>query len=126
MSSAGVSPRWIILFGTLALTLVLVNGIMLTLADQADHGTSVAAQYCGQSHERFPVECSVTGVYDCDSHYVLQSDCIGVGEVVLDREGTMIAWCGYTAFDAPTSPSCIKYNRTPEGTNCVTTNLCNQ
>ncbi len=118
------STHWIILFGTLALTLVLLNGIALTLDRQQPSG-DLADQYCQANYERLPSTCPITAVYDCQSHVVLRSgNCPSVGDIILDTDGSFIEWCGYATLGPDAPPDCQPYYRTPSGADCLVTNVC--
>ncbi|MBI5037239.1 MAG: hypothetical protein HZC01_00815 [Candidatus Kerfeldbacteria bacterium] len=119
----GISARWIILFGLLALSLVLLNGIAINV-NQANPDKEIAERFCGQRHAQYPIECQVDQVFGCADHYVLRSTCVGVGDVVVKASGETILWCGYTTFGGAESPSCDAYERIAAGQTCLTHNLC--
>ncbi|MFH0804891.1 MAG: hypothetical protein V1916_01705 [Patescibacteria group bacterium] len=122
----GVSALFITLFGLLALSVVLLDGIAVSAQQrrEAQAGTRVATNNCGQMHVVFPAQCPITAVYRCGGRYILRTDCVGVGDVVLDSRGGYQGWCGYTSFDGP-SPTCQGYNTDHTGTDCTKgTNLC--
>ncbi|MFA6553768.1 MAG: hypothetical protein WCT27_05055 [Patescibacteria group bacterium] len=122
----GVGMQAIILFGTLALAVVLLNGIAINVKqnERAQSGKSTARGYCGQPYEKLPAECSITEVYSCGTHYLLKNNCLGTGEVVLAANGAFQAWCGYTALDG-TPVSCQSYWLDSQGNDCrLTNNLC--
>lgn len=120
-----MSARFIILFGLLALSVVLLNAIAITI-NQHNDGDVVAQRYCGQSHQRYPLDCTIDGVFDCSDHYVMRSTCFGVGDIIVDQHGTFIDWCGYAVFGGSQSGSCDRYEIDPQGNRCaIANNLCN-
>ncbi len=121
-----MSSTAIILFGLLALTVVLANAIVITANEQnaIAAGRNTALGYCGESHPRHPDGCIITGLYQCEDYYILQSNCIGVGDVILDKQGATVDWCGYTSLDTP-APTCQYYRYDNQGANCLqSNNLC--
>ncbi|MDD5040318.1 MAG: hypothetical protein PHY34_04175 [Patescibacteria group bacterium] len=126
----GVQAVSIILFGLLALSVVLLNAISITV-NQRKHaaamersGETAAISFCGTAHSRFPEQCLVARAYQCGGTYILQSNCIGVGEVILDKNGDFLKWCGYATLDQ-TAPDCGRYWMDAQGRDCTATkNLC--
>ncbi|MFZ6035787.1 MAG: hypothetical protein ACOYUK_01470 [Patescibacteria group bacterium] len=123
MHSGGISARWIILFGLLALAMVLLDGIALSV-NRGDSADDRAESYCATVPRQFPAECPVTQVYACGQRYIVRSECVGVGDLIIDQQGSVISWCGYTTFDATQAPDCRPYE-THQGELCPPThNLC--
>jgi hypothetical protein len=122
----GVGMQAIILFGTLALAVVLLNGIAINVKqnEAVQDGKEIAIGYCGRTHQKLPPECTITEVFDCGDHYLLKNNCLGTGDIALATNGSFQAWCGYTSLDgAPVS--CQPYWLDPQGRDCqLTKNLC--
>jgi hypothetical protein len=121
--SIGISARTIMLFGLLALTVVLVDAIAILQSegDQQQTGKARAISYCGKTHEKFPSQCPITQVRQCGQAYLLQSDCIGVGNIILSSRGTFLDWCGYNTLDTA-GKDCGQYINS---TDCIgNINLC--
>ncbi|MFH1207870.1 MAG: hypothetical protein V1668_04750 [Patescibacteria group bacterium] len=122
----GVGMQAIILFGTLALAVVLLNGIAINVKqnEAVQSGKSIAVGYCGQTHDNLPPGCTITEVYNCDSHYILKNNCLGTGDIILSASGAFQTWCGYTSLDgAPVN--CQQYWFDAQGHDCrLTKNLC--
>ncbi|MFA5051608.1 MAG: hypothetical protein WC544_00925 [Patescibacteria group bacterium] len=122
----GVSMMAIILFGTLSLSVVLLNAIAINI-DQNTHaqsGRKTAVGFCGQPHPNLPAGCQVSEVYNCGDHYLLKNNCLGTGDIVLDINGKFVNWCGYASLDGPAT-SCQAYWRDAKGQDCrLTKNLC--
>ncbi len=126
LDQSGVGMQAIILFGTLALAVVLLNGIAIKVKqnEKAQKGEEVAIGYCGKAHEKLPAECSVIEVHRCGANYLLINNCLGTGDIVLNHTGGMEAWCGYTSLDG-TTVSCQQYWFDSQGNDCrLTKNLC--
>lgn len=122
----GVGLQATILFGTLVLAVVLLNGIAINVKqnEKAQNGKSIAVGYCGQTQKNLPPECTITEVFSCGDHYVLKNNCLGTGDVILTGGGAFQAWCGYTSLDGA-AVSCQPYWRDPQGRDCqLTKNLC--
>lgn len=126
LDQRGVGMQAIIIFGTLVLAVVLLNGIAITLKknEAVKSGRDVAVGYCGQTHQKMPTGCKVIEVYNCSDHYLLINNCLGTGDIVLSSKGAYQAWCGYASLDgAPVS--CQPYWFDPQGRDCrLTKNLC--
>ncbi len=130
INQKGVSSFAIILLALLVLVVVLANGIAISVRKdkvaQADQlsGLEIALSYCSSTHEKFPEQCKVSRVYQCDSNYLLRTGCIGVGDVILSKSGDFVRWCGYTSLEGE-APSCGTYWVDTSGSDCTKTkNLC--
>jgi hypothetical protein len=124
----GVSSLSIILFGLLTLSLVLLDGISITLNNNETYrllkGKEKATASCFKANDKFPPECYATSVYKCDSRYILDSNCLGVGNVILDKFGDYYAWCGYNSLEG-NNVACGKLIKNKNGGDCLKTkNLC--
>lgn len=122
----GLTMTAIILFGTLSLSVVLLNAIAINVkqSEQMHQGKDVALGYCGQAHPNLPTGCLVTEVYNCGDHYLLKNNCLGTGDVAIDKYGNFMNWCGFASLDGP-STSCQAYWQDPQGRDCrQTKNLC--
>jgi len=122
----GVTMMAIILFGTLALSVVLVNSIAIKTNQQqhATRGKSVVVGYCSHTQSSLPPECTISEAYACGDHYMLRNNCLGTGDIVLDSHGAFVAHCGFTSLDG-TAPSCTAYWTDPSGQDCHNhKNLC--
>jgi len=126
----GVTAFAIMLLALLVLTLVLLNGISISLnkKNQAQTnivaGEEIAISYCGNSHQIFPPGCLISRVYECDGNYLLRSGCLGVGDVILDKDGEYANWCGYTSLEGKPS-NCGEYWIDVHGDDCTeSNNLC--
>lgn len=126
----GVTAYSIMLLALLVLSLVLLNGIAITLKQnqktQANIpiGLETAVNYCGITHRIFPSECIINRVYECDGNYILRSGCLGVGDVILDKDGDYANWCGYTSLEGAL-PNCGDYWIDVTGKDCTkSNNLC--
>lgn len=122
----GVTGLTIILFGLLTLAVVLLNGIAMTAQGKAHQRAQEqkVAGYCSQTHEKLPPECRITEVFRCGERYILRSNCLGVGDVIVGREGQLVTWCGYSSLNAP-SQDCRPYLSDKKGRDCTkTNNLC--
>ena len=123
----GISAMSVILFGLLSLTLVLVNiiSIQTSQAKKTRAGLTKAVQYyCGTNHEKFPSECLVTKTFDCSGYYILQTDCLGVGNVILDNRTEFLDWCGYNSLDTQ-AKSCAESLDSSKWQTCLKSdNLC--
>ena len=129
-NNRGVSSFIIMLLALLVLTVVLIDGIAITVRknEQAQAsiktGEQIAIDYCSQSYEIFPEQCKVSRVYKCDEYFILRTGCIGVGDVIINNKGEYINWCGYTSLDGD-SPDCGEYWIDIYGQDCTeTNNLC--
>lgn len=123
----GISALSIILLGMLALSVVLLDAISINLQQRsalAEQHTSVADQYCFRSHEKYPPECNVTSVQHCGQYFMLTSNCLGTGVVIVNSQGEYLDWCGYTTLEGvPTS--CGQLTIDSQGKNCANAkNLC--
>jgi len=126
----GVSTFAIMLLALLVLSVVLVDGIAITVRKNEEakagiiSGEKIASNYCTQSHEIFPVQCKISRVYKCDEYYILRTGCIGVGDVIINNKGEYINWCGYTSLEGE-APKCGQYWIDVYGLDCTeTNNLC--
>ena len=126
----GVTAYSIMLLALLVLALVLLNGISISLKNNekarasVKTGTDVAINYCGATHQIFPRECIITRVYECDGNFILRSGCLGVGDVILNKNGEYANWCGYTSLDGEL-PNCGEYWLDVYGQDCIeSNNLC--
>jgi len=126
----GVSSFGIMLLALLVLTVVLVDGIAISMRknEQANadlkSGEQTAVGYCSQSHEIFPEQCKISRVYKCNEYYILRTGCIGVGDVILNSQGKYANWCGYTSLEGD-APECGQYWIDVYGQDCTeTNNLC--
>jgi len=126
----GFSSFSIMLLALLVLTLVLVNGIAITVRNDARANTGImsayeiATRYCSQTHEIYPEQCKISRVYKCDEYYILSTGCIGVGDVIVNNKGEYLNWCGYTSLDGD-SPECGEYWIDVYGQDCTqSNNLC--
>lgn len=125
----GISVNSIILLGLLALSVVLLNGISISVkraeAGQAKKSDlETVTSYCWRPHEKFPSECSITKIFACDSGYLATTDCFGVGDLILDKSGNYAGWCGYTVFGEP-EEDCGRYWIDSGGKDCFkSNNLC--
>jgi len=126
----GVSAMSIMLLALLVLSVVLLNGISITLKNneaveaQETIGIRTALGYCNKSHEKHPIECNITEIYRCDSNYLLRSACYGVGDIILSNSGDYVRWCGYASLDGQRS-DCGRYWFNEKGKDCTKfNNLC--
>jgi len=124
----GISVFSIMLLALLVLSVVLLNGISIVIRQkekiQLQKGKRIAISYCAQSYEKFPPECKITKVFQCDNKYLLRSSCLGVGDVVLNQQGKYVKWCGYTSLDGR-GIDCGQYWIDAEGNDCTQfKNLC--
>lgn len=117
----------IMLFGLLVLSVVLLDGMAISVnaPEQALANRNVVRRmYCHKAYGTFPPQCLVTAMYSCGDHYILQSSCLGVGEVIVGERGQFQAWCGYNAFGTK-SPDCQPYRLDARRRDCTKTdNLC--
>jgi len=126
----GVSSFAIMLLALLVLTVVLVDGIAISVKKNEEAkagimtGEQIALNYCSQSHEIFPVQCKISRVYKCDEYYILRTGCIGVGDVIINNNGEYVNWCGYTSLEGE-APECGQYWIDIYGQDCTeNNNLC--
>ncbi|MFA5135149.1 MAG: hypothetical protein WC505_05210 [Patescibacteria group bacterium] len=126
----GISAVAIILLGMMALSVVLLDGISINLKQKEEARAAVAAglqravALCGNPAERLPEDCPIVAVYQCDANYILTSDCMGVGDVLLSGSGEYVAWCGYASIDTAVR-ECGRYWLDAEGNDCTLgNNLC--
>jgi hypothetical protein len=125
-NNKGVSATAIILFGLLSLTLVLVDiiSIQTSQAKKTQANVVQATRYCGQNHEKFPPQCPVTKTFDCAGYFILQTDCLGVGNVILDGQAEFQEWCGYNSLDTQ-AQSCAESLDSARWQGCLESdNLC--
>ncbi|MDP2684127.1 MAG: hypothetical protein Q8P20_03650 [bacterium] len=129
-NNLGVSSFAIMLLALIVLTVVLVNGIAISMRnnEQANaglkSGEQIATDYCLQSHEIFPEQCKISRVYKCNEYFILRTGCIGVGDVIINNKGEYINWCGYTSLEGQT-PECGQYWIDVYGNDCTeNNNLC--
>lgn len=129
----GVSSMSIILLGLLALSVVLLDGIAISVNQKNARIQKNALQekiysaYCFNDSIYYPPGCNITKINKCDNHFVLSSDCLGVGNIVVNNDGKVVVWCGYTSFDSKPAPDCGKYQVDAQGNNCLLTkNLCSK
>ena len=123
----------IILLGLLSLSVVLLAGIAISVNQKNARNQINARQekiisaYCFNDSIYFPPGCNIITINKCDNHFVLSSDCLGVGNIIVDNNGKVIVWCGYTSFDSQPAPDCSKYKVDTQGNNCLLSkNLCNK
>lgn len=124
----GIASASIILFGLLALTVVLINGISIgvqRINDTAtEKGLNTVVSYCHQHHEKYPQTCLVDEIYPCRESYIFRSNCIGVGDVIYNNKGEFMDWCGYTSLDG-SGVACSTYWLDEKGNDCLKNkNLC--
>ncbi len=129
-NNRGVSSFAIMLLALLVFTVVLIDGIAITVRknEQArtgiKSGEQIAMDYCDQMYEIFPEQCKISRVYMCDEYYILRTGCIGVGDVIINNQGKFINWCGYTSLDGE-APECGEYWIDVYGQDCTeNNNLC--
>lgn len=129
-NNKGVSSFAIMLLALLVLTVVLIDGIAISIRKNEEakagikSGEKIATDYCSQKHEIFPEQCTITHVYKCNEYYILRTSCIGVGDVIINNQGKYINWCGYTSLDRD-NPECGQYWIDIYGHDCTeTNNLC--
>ncbi len=125
-NNKGVSATAIILFGLLCLTLVLVDiiSIQTSQAKKTQAIVARASRYCGQNHQKFPLQCPVTRVFDCAGYFILQTDCLGVGNVILNGQAEFKDWCGYNSLDTQ-AQSCVESLNSARWQSCLESdNLC--
>ncbi|MBU0597989.1 hypothetical protein KKF61_03245 [Patescibacteria group bacterium] len=115
------------LLGLLALSFVLLDGITIKVNQvlaNAQQGREAALGQCFNVHDKFPRDCIVNQVYRCDKTYIIRTDCLGVGDVILNNQGEYQNWCGYTALDGA-QPQCGQYLIDEAGRDCLAgKNLC--
>ena len=127
----GVTVFAIMLLALLVLTVVLLNGISISIKQQeqaraAGNGApvNITQTFCNTSYRIFPPECRISKIFQCDSQYLLETNCIGVGKVILYESGSEKVWCDFTSFEG-TRVECTEYWTTEKGGACpVTNNLC--
>lgn len=129
-NESGISSFAIMLLALLVLTVVLIDGIAITVRKnekakvEVKSGKQIARDYCSQSYEIFPEQCKISRVYKCDEYYILRTGCIGVGDVIINSRGEYINWCGYTSLDSE-PPDCGEYWIDIHGQDCTEdNNLC--
>ncbi|MFH1236388.1 MAG: hypothetical protein V1685_05660 [Parcubacteria group bacterium] len=111
----GVGTTAILIFAVFALTLVLGNGIMMSLnnqrkADMAQAqiaGFEVVQQLCGEAYNQNTPECKITRAVACGKYFLLRSDCEDTSPVLLNTSGVVIGTC--SSDGALTAERCEKY-----------------
>ncbi len=120
------------LLALLVLAVVLLNGISISIKQQEQARAAVrnsstvniAQTFCNTSYSVFPQECKISKVFQCGSQYLLETNCHGVGKVILDQSGKEKVWCDFTSFEG-TWVECSEYWETESGDTCpITNNLC--
>ena len=128
----GVTVFAIMLLALLVLAVVLLNGISISVKQQeqarAAAGSSasvnIAQTFCNKSYRVFPQECRISKIFQCDSQYLLETNCLGVGKVILYKSGNEKVWCDFTSFEG-TRVECSAYWKTENGSACaMINNLC--
>lgn len=128
----GISAVAIILLGLMALSVVLLDGISINLKQKEQAraaevaGKQRATALCGNVAEQLPRECPIIEVFQCDASFILRSNCIGVGDILLNSKGEYVAWCGYTSIDTEVR-ECGRYWINDNGDDCMlSNNLCGE
>ncbi len=118
------------LLALLVLSLVLLNGISISLKNNREAraniatGLEIAISYCGGTHQIFPSACIINRVFECDGNFILRSGCLGVGDIILNKNGEYANWCGYTSLEGAL-PNCGEYLIDVTGKDCTKyNNLC--
>ena len=115
----------IILLGLLSLSVVLLNGISITINQKNASREKIISAYCFNGSNLYPPGCNITKINRCGNNYILGSDCLGVGNIIVNNDGKILDWCGYTSFDSTPAPDCSNYQVDARGNNCLLTkNLC--
>ena len=130
-NKSGVTSFAIRLMALLVLTVVLIDGIAISVRKNetaragVKTGEQIAVDYCSQTHDKFPEQCKVSRVFKCDEYYILRTGCNGVGDVIINAKGEFVNWCGYTSLDGNT-PECGDYWIDVYGNDCTEedNNLC--
>jgi len=120
-----MNKRWLVfcIIAIAAAALIIVF-IVFVGNDETEPDSETIMQYCQQLHENYPPTCPITKIYQCDDYYILGSDCLGTGDLIVDSQGNLLSWCGYTAIDTK-STDCGEYWLDKSGANCTeTNNLC--
>ena len=111
----GISTTAILIFAVFALTLVLGNGIMISLnnrqkADIARAqivGFEVVQKLCGEGYDQNTPECSISRAVACGKYFLLRSDCEDTDPVLLNTKGEVLGTCSSTGLI--TVERCEKY-----------------
>lgn len=129
-NNSGVTSFAIMLLALLVLTVVLVNGIAISVRQDKQAKNSIktsaeiTAYYCFNPYQIFPEQCKISQVFKCDNEYILRTECIGVGDVIIDNQGVYKNWCGYTSLEGQ-APDCGEYWIDSNGDICTeSNNLC--
>jgi len=121
-----------VFFGLICLVLIIVVVILVYFrtgnqeSSLSQKGEDIVLKYCQQSHDKFPEGCLITKVFQCDDRYILRNDCYGTGDIILNKLGEFVDWCGYTSL-GEIGVDCQPYWFDSQGSDCTqTNNLCDK